>query len=98
MHPTLLSLLLGRSSWSCFAFDNPVFSPESKLDAISGGVDTRLNLRIFFVEVFKQGGTFLSINLFRVGPWQARIEHIFDGEFELGAGSRFLAPVEHQEL
>ena len=63
----------------------------------SAGVNTRIPLRVALVNVLEEGGTLLRVERTVVGGGQ-RVEHVLDGQLELGARRRLLPPVEHEQL
>ena len=60
-------------------------------------VHAAASLRIRLIHVLEEGRTFAAENLRRIGPGQATIENILNGQLELGASGRFLPPVEYQQ-
>jgi len=50
------------------------------------------------VDVLEEGGTLLLVERLVVGAGQAGVEHVLDGELELGARRGLLPPVEDEQL
>jgi hypothetical protein len=55
-------------------------------------------LRVALVDVLEDRGAFLAVQLGRVGPRQAGVERVLDGQQQRGARRGLLSPVEHQRL
>jgi hypothetical protein len=62
------------------------------------GVKVGVTLRIALEDVLEEGGALLHVKRFVVGARQAGVEHVFDGELELGACRSLLPPVQDQQL
>jgi len=75
-------------------FDNPIHHRQTGplcrcIDAAAGAV-------VGVIDVLEDGRGFLLEELRRVGPRQAFVQELFDGDAHLGPGLLPFAPIEHQ--
>ena len=77
-----------------------VFTPKGEADESEGGtrsnrrpVNARVPFGVTLINVLEHGRALLLVTVGRVGAGQTGVEHVFDGELEMGPRGGFLPPV-----